>query len=83
MEPSKHQYDYDSASVIGFLKEYGLEKDFKLNIEVNHATLTGHTFDHELQVAVIQICWAVLMQIEEIIKMVGIQTSFQIIYMRL
>ena len=51
MEPSKHQYDYDSASVIGFLKEYGLEKDFKLNIEVNHATLAGHTFDHELQVA--------------------------------
>jgi len=51
MEPSKHQYDYDSASVIGFLKEYGLENDFKLNIEVNHATLAGHTFDHELQVA--------------------------------
>ena len=51
MEPSKHQYDYDSATVIGFLKEYGLDKDFKLNIEVNHATLAGHTFDHELQVA--------------------------------
>ncbi len=50
-EPSKHQYDYDSATVIGFLREYGLDKDFKLNIEVNHATLSGHTFDHELQVA--------------------------------
>ncbi len=51
MEPTKHQYDYDSATVIGFLKEYGLDKDFKINIEVNHATLAGHTFQHELQVA--------------------------------
>jgi xylose isomerase len=51
MEPSKHQYDYDSATVIGFLNKYGLEKDFKLNIEVNHATLAGHTFAHDLQVA--------------------------------
>jgi xylose isomerase len=51
MEPSKHQYDYDVATIIGFLKEHGLEKDFKLNIEVNHATLAGHTFQHELQVA--------------------------------
>ncbi|MBN2651431.1 MAG: xylose isomerase [Spirochaetales bacterium] len=51
MEPSKHQYDFDSATVIGFLKAYGLEKDFKLNIEVNHATLAQHTFQHELQVA--------------------------------
>lgn len=50
-EPSKHQYDYDSATVIGFLREYGLLDDFKLNIEVNHATLAGHTFQHELQVA--------------------------------
>ena len=50
-EPSKHQYDYDSATVIGFLREYGLDQDFKLNLEVNHATLAGHTFDHELQVA--------------------------------
>ncbi|MBS1609508.1 MAG: xylose isomerase [Bacteroidetes bacterium] len=50
-EPTKHQYDYDSATVIGFLHKYGLEKDFKLNIEVNHATLAGHTFQHELQVA--------------------------------
>ncbi len=50
-EPTKHQYDYDSATVIGFLREYGLDKDFKLNIEVNHATLAGHTFQHELQVA--------------------------------
>lgn len=51
MEPSKHQYDFDSATVIGFLKEYGLDKDFKLNIETNHATLAQHTMDHELQVA--------------------------------
>ncbi len=51
MEPSKHQYDFDSATVIGFLREYGLDKDFKLNIEVNHATLALHTFQHELQVA--------------------------------
>jgi xylose isomerase len=50
-EPTKHQYDYDSATVIGFLRQYGLDKDFKLNVEVNHATLAGHTFQHELQVA--------------------------------
>lgn len=51
MEPSKHQYDFDAATVIGFLRQYGLDKDFKLNIEVNHSTLAGHTFQHELQVA--------------------------------
>jgi len=51
MEPTKHQYDYDTATVIGFLNKYGLEKDFKLNIEVNHAILAGHTFAHDLQVA--------------------------------
>ena len=50
-EPTKHQYDYDCATVVGFLKEYGLDKDFKINIEVNHAALAGHTFQHELQVA--------------------------------
>jgi xylose isomerase len=50
-EPTKHQYDYDSATVVGFLRHYGLDKDFKINIEVNHATLAGHTFQHELQVA--------------------------------
>lgn len=50
-EPSKHQYDYDSETVIGFLRQYDLLKDFKINIEVNHATLAGHTFQHELQVA--------------------------------
>lgn len=50
-EPTKHQYDYDSAAVVGFLKNYGLDKDFKLNIEANHATLSGHTFEHELQFA--------------------------------
>jgi len=51
MEPTKHQYDYDSATIIGFLNKYGLADDFKLNIEVNHATLAGHTFQHELQTA--------------------------------
>lgn len=52
MEPTKHQYDVDTETVIGFLKANGLEKDFKVNIEVNHATLAGHTFEHELAVAV-------------------------------
>ncbi len=52
MEPTKHQYDVDAETVIGFLKSFGLENDFKLNIEVNHATLAGHTFEHELQCAV-------------------------------
>lgn len=51
MEPTKHQYDFDAATVIGFLRHYGLEKDFKLNLETNHATLANHTFAHELQVA--------------------------------
>jgi len=51
-EPSKHQYDYDAATVKGFLQQYDLLNDFKLNLEVNHATLAGHTFQHELQVAV-------------------------------
>jgi xylose isomerase len=52
MEPTKHQYDFDTATVIGFLQKHGLAGDFKMNIEVNHATLAGHTFQHELQVAV-------------------------------
>ena len=52
MEPTKHQYDVDTETVVGFLKAHGLEKDFKVNIEVNHATLAGHTFEHELQCAV-------------------------------
>ena len=51
MEPTKHQYDFDSATVIGFLRKFGLDKDFKLNIEVNHSTLAGHTFTHELRLA--------------------------------
>lgn len=50
MEPTKHQYDYDAATTIGFLKNWGLEHDFKCNIEANHATLAGHTFSHDLQV---------------------------------
>jgi xylose isomerase len=51
MEPTKHQYDFDAATVIGFLNRFGLEKDFKLNIEVNHVILAGHTFAHDLQVS--------------------------------
>ena len=50
-EPMKHQYDFDAATAIGFLKEYGLDKDFKMNIEANHATLAGHTFQHELRIS--------------------------------
>ena len=52
MEPSKHRYDVDTETVCGFLKAHGLDKDFKVNIEVNHATLAGHTFEHELAAAV-------------------------------
>ena len=52
MEPTKHQYDVDTETVIGFLRAHNLDKDFKVNIEVNHATLAGHTFEHELAVAV-------------------------------
>jgi xylose isomerase len=52
-EPMKHQYDYDTATAIGFLKQYGLDRDFKINVEANHATLAGHTFRHELRVAAI------------------------------
>ena len=51
MEPTKHQYDVDTETVLGFLRANGLDKDFKVNIEVNHATLAGHTFEHELTVA--------------------------------
>ena len=50
-EPTKHQYDFDTATVLAFLRKYGLDKDFKMNIEANHATLAGHTFNHELRVA--------------------------------
>ena len=52
-EPMKHQYDFDAATAIGFLRRYGLEKDFKLNIEANHATLAGHTFQHELRISAV------------------------------
>jgi xylose isomerase len=52
MEPTKHQYDFDTETVIGFLRHYGLDKDFKINIEVNHAILAGHTFEHEIACAV-------------------------------
>ncbi|AIQ65591.1 xylose isomerase [Paenibacillus stellifer] len=50
-EPTKHQYDFDAATTLAFLQKYGLEKTFKLNLEANHATLAGHTFQHELRVA--------------------------------
>ncbi|MDL2292992.1 xylose isomerase [Ruminococcaceae bacterium OttesenSCG-928-D13] len=50
-EPMKHQYDFDAATAIGFLRQYGLEKDFKMNIEANHATLAGHTFQHDLRIS--------------------------------
>lgn len=52
-EPMKHQYDFDAATAIGFLRQYGLDRDFKLNIEANHATLAGHTFQHDLRVSAI------------------------------
>lgn len=52
-EPMKHQYDFDAATAIGFLRQYGLDKDFKLNIEANHATLAGHSFQHELRISAI------------------------------
>lgn len=52
-EPMKHQYDFDAATAIGFLRQYGLDRDFKLNIEANHATLAGHTFQHELRIAAV------------------------------
>lgn len=52
-EPMKHQYDFDAATAIGFLRKYGLDKDFKMNIEANHATLAGHTFEHELRISAI------------------------------
>ena len=52
-EPMKHQYDFDAATAIGFLRQYGLDKDFKLNIEANHAILAGHTFQHELRISTI------------------------------
>ena len=52
-EPMKHQYDFDAATAIGFLRQYGLDKDFKMNIEANHATLAGHTFQHELRISAV------------------------------
>jgi xylose isomerase len=50
-EPTKHQYDFDSATVMGFLRTYGLEKEYQINVEANHATLAGHTFEHDLEIA--------------------------------
>lgn len=51
MEPSKHQYDFDAATALQFIQKYGLQEKFKLNLEANHATLAGHTFEHEIEVA--------------------------------
>ena len=76
MEPMKHQYDFDAATAIGFLKEYGLEKDFKLNIEVNHATLAQHSFEHELAIAANAGMLGSIDANRVIIKMDGILTSF-------
>ena len=53
-EPTKHQYDWDVATTMGFLNQYGLSDEFKLNVECNHATLAGHSCDHELQVCTLQ-----------------------------
>jgi len=77
MEPSKHQYDFDVATIIVFLRQHGLDKDFKLNIEVNHATLAGHTFQHELQVAADAGLLEVLTQIKVIIRTDGILMNFR------
>jgi xylose isomerase len=76
MEPMKHQYDVDAETVIGFLKEFGLENDFKLNIEVNHATLAGHTFEHELQCAVDAGMLGAIDANRGMCKTVGIPISF-------
>ena len=75
MEPTKHQYDVDTETVIGFLKAHNLDKDFKVNIEVNHATLAGHTFEHELAVAVDNGMLVLSMQTVVTIRTDGIQTS--------
>jgi len=75
MEPTKHQYDVDTETVIGFLRYYGLDKDFAINIEVNHATLAGHTFEHELRLPPMPVCCAVSMPTVVIIRMVGIRIS--------
>ena len=77
-EPSKHQYDFDAATVIGFLQQQGLADDFKLNLEVNHATLANHTFEHELQVAADAGMLGSIDANAVIIKMAGIQISSQI-----
>jgi len=83
MEPSKHQYDFDVATIIGFLRQHGLDKDFKLNIEVNHATLAGHTFQHELQVAADAGLLGSMMPIKAITRTAGILMSSRQIFMRL
>jgi xylose isomerase len=83
MEPTKHQYDYDSQTVIAFLKENGLENDFKLNIEVNHATLAGHTLLTIYGWLPMPVCWDPSMQTRATIKMVGIPTNSPPIFTKL
>jgi xylose isomerase len=74
-EPTKHQYDYDSATVIGFLRQYGLDKDFKLNVEVNHATLAGHTSSMSCRWPQMPACWAASTPTAEMPRTDGIPTS--------
>ena len=79
-EPTTHQYDYDSATVIGFLREFDLMNDLKLNIEANHCTLAGHTFEHDLQVAAGGwASWVALMRIM-VLFWVGILMNIQLIW---
>ncbi|VEB03793.1 xylose isomerase [Klebsiella pneumoniae] len=74
-EPTKHQYDYDASTVYGFLKQFGLEKEIKLNIEANHATLAGHSFHHEIATAIALGCSAPLTPTAAIRSWAGIPTS--------
>lgn len=74
-EPAKHQYDYDVATVYGFLKQFGLEKEVKVNIEANHATLAGHSFHHEIATAIALGILAPLMPTAAMRNWVGIPIS--------
>lgn len=76
MEPTKHQYDYDTETVIGFLRHYGLDKDFKVNIEVNHATLAGTRSTMSCSAQRMQACWAASMRTAGMRRTAGIPTSF-------
>ena len=82
-EPMKHQYDFDAATAIGFLRQYGLDKDFKMNIEANHATLAGHTSSMNSEFRQSTACSAALMQTRVTIFSVGIQTNSRLMFMKL